>query len=97
MRIEMTVDPNNLETRKGHCNDSNSSGDSEPFQTKAVYGGEIMVHVCILIIDLLAASKGSHSKENSLSTSPVIPKPTQTGGRGRGEIANMLFIQNVIN
>ncbi len=58
MRIEMTVDPNNLETRKGHCNDSNSSGDNEPFQTKAVYGGEIMVHVCVLIIDLLAASKG---------------------------------------
>ncbi|XP_064406640.1 uncharacterized protein LOC135351543 isoform X3 [Halichondria panicea] len=66
--LEMTVDPNNLETRKGHCNDSNSSGDNEPFQTKAVYG---------------AASKGSRSEENSLSTSPVIPKPTQTGGRGR--------------
>ncbi|XP_064406648.1 uncharacterized protein LOC135351543 isoform X10 [Halichondria panicea] len=57
-----------LETRKGHCNDSNSSGDNEPFQTKAVYG---------------AASKGSRSKENSLSTFPVVPKPTQTGGRDR--------------
>ncbi len=56
-----------------------------------------MVHVCILIIDLLAASKGSRSEENSLSTSPVVPKPTQTRGRGRGEIANMFFIQKVMN
>ncbi len=42
MRLELAVDTNNLETRKGHYNDSNSSGDDEPFQTR---GGEIIVHV----------------------------------------------------
>ena len=42
LTLELAVDTNNLETRKGHYNDSNSSGDDEPFQTR---GGEIIVHV----------------------------------------------------
>ncbi len=43
------------------------------------------------LIDLLVVSKESRP-ENNRSTYPVVPKPTQTGGRGRGD-----FIQKVIN
>ncbi len=42
------------------------------------------------MIDLLAASKVSRPKENGR---PVVPKPTQTGGRGRGEIVNVLLFR----